>query len=63
MKQTKKFITAANAKLRDFLASLCFSGPSFLGMLIFFVAPFCVVIYYSFIADRAVLSRQHHSGI
>lgn len=37
-------------KVHDFLKSLCFSGPSFLGMLIFFIIPFCVVIYYSFIS-------------
>lgn len=50
MKQAKKIWNGVNVKIRDFLASLCFSGPSFLGMLMFFVAPFCVVIYYSFIA-------------
>ena len=48
MKQAKKIWNGVNVKIRDFLASLCFSGPSFLGMLMFFVAPFCVVIYYSF---------------
>ena len=32
------------------MASMCFSGPSFLGMAVFFVVPFLVVIYYSFIA-------------
>ena len=37
------------SRLREFLHSLCFSGPSFLGMLIFFVIPFGVVVYYSFI--------------
>ena len=46
MKQAKKIWNGVNVKIRDFLASLCFSGPSFLGMLMFFVAPFCVVIYY-----------------
>ena len=56
MKQAKKIWNGVNAKVRDFLASLCFSGPSFLGMLIFFVAPFCVVIYYSFIAGALVHS-------
>ena len=40
----------ANLKVRDFLNSMCFSGPSFLGMLIFYLVPFGVVIYYSFIA-------------
>lgn len=37
-------------KLRDFLHSMCFSGPSFLGMLLFFILPFGVVIYDSLIA-------------
>ena len=37
-----------NNKVRDFLASMCFSGPSFLGMLAFYIIPFLIVIYYSF---------------
>ena len=37
------------SRLRELLLSLFFSGPSFLGMLIFFVIPFGVVVYYSFI--------------
>lgn len=37
------------SRVRDFLHSLLFSGPSFLGMLVFFVVPFGVVVYYSFI--------------
>lgn len=37
------------SRLRELLHSLFFSGPSFLGMLIFFVIPFGVVVYYSFI--------------
>lgn len=37
------------SRLRELLHSLLFSGPSFLGMLIFFVIPFGVVVYYSFI--------------
>lgn len=36
-------------KLRSFAASLCYLGPSVLGVLIFFVIPFGVVVYYSFI--------------
>lgn len=66
MKQTKKFINVANAKIRDFLASLCFSGPSFLGMLIFFVAPFCVVIYYSFIVgalDHSFVGLKNYINV
>ena len=53
-------------KIRDFLASLCFSGPSFLGMLIFFVAPFCVVIYYSFIAgalDHSFVGLKNYINV
>lgn len=39
-----------NNKVRDFLASMCFSGPSFLGMLAFYIIPFLIVVYYSFTA-------------
>lgn len=42
--------SARKVKLHEFLKSLCFSGPSFVGMLIFFIIPFCVVIYYSLIS-------------
>ena len=38
-------IKARRAQLR----SACFLAPSFLGVLVFFVIPFCVVIYYSLI--------------
>lgn len=37
------------ARARDRLASLCFLGPSLLGVGVFFVVPFGVVVYYSFI--------------
>ena len=66
MKQAKKIWNGVNAKIRDFLASLCFSGPSFLGMLIFFVAPFCVVIYYSFIAgalDHSFVGLKNYIAV
>lgn len=36
-------------KFRDFLRSLCFLSPSLLGVGLFFVLPFGVVIYYSLI--------------
>ncbi|MBQ3481101.1 MAG: sugar ABC transporter permease [Oscillospiraceae bacterium] len=36
-------------KLRDFAASLCFLSPSLLGVGVFFILPFGVVIYYSLI--------------
>lgn len=66
MKQAKKIWNGVNVKIRDFLASLCFSGPSFFGMLIFFVAPFCVVIYYSFIAgalDHSFVGLKNYIAV
>lgn len=66
MKQAKKIWNGVNVKIRDFLASLCFSGPSFLGMLMFFVAPFCVVIYYSFIAgalDHSFVGLKNYIAV
>ena len=36
-------------KRRDFLCSLCYLSPSFLGVAVFFILPFCVVVYYSVI--------------
>ncbi len=36
-------------KRRDFLRSLCFLMPSLLGVGVFFILPFCVVVYYSLI--------------
>ena len=46
----KSLWTRMNNKVRDFLASMCFSGPSFLGMLAFYIIPFLIVVYYSFTA-------------
>jgi len=66
VKQAKKIWNGVNVKIRDFLASLCFSGPSFLGMLMFFVAPFCVVIYYSFIAgalDHSFVGLKNYINV
>lgn len=34
---------------RDFARSLCFLAPSLLGVSVFFILPFCVVVYYSLI--------------
>ncbi len=36
-------------RLRDFAASLCFLSPSLLGVGVFFILPFGVVVYYSLI--------------
>ena len=43
--------TAGSRKLKDLAHSLCFIGRSVLGVLIFFVLPFCVVVYYSVIKN------------
>ena len=39
-----------NSKVLDFLHSMLFLGPSLFGVLLFFVLPFGVVVYYSVIA-------------
>ena len=38
-----------NDRLKDFLQSLCFLSPSLLGVAVFFIVPFGVVVYYSLI--------------
>ena len=37
------------ARMKDFGASLCFLSPSLLGVGVFFIVPFFVVVYYSLI--------------
>jgi len=51
----QKLWKKTNAKVLDFLHSLCFIGPSFFGVLMFFIVPFGVVVYYSLI--RSPLNR------
>ena len=36
-------------RLRDFVRSLCFLSPSLIGVAVFFIVPFGVVVYYSLI--------------
>ena len=45
----KKKSQEVNEKRRDFLKSLCFLSPSFIGVAVFFIVPFGVVVYYSLI--------------
>ena len=45
----KKLWQKANEKVLTFLHASCFLGPSFLGVLMFFIVPFGVVVYYAFI--------------
>lgn len=40
---------SGNDRIRELMHASCFLGPSFLGVLAFFILPFCVVVYYSFI--------------
>ena len=50
MKKTRKLSKKKiSVKMSDFLKSLCFLCPSFLGVCIFFIVPFGVVVYYSVI--------------
>jgi len=45
----KRAWNLSNAKVLDFLHSLCFLGPSLLGVAVFFILPFLVVVFYSVI--------------
>lgn len=45
----KNFSPKLNDRGKDFLKSMCFLSPSLLGVGIFFILPFCVVVYYSLI--------------
>lgn len=45
----KKIWQRANEKVLNLLHASCFLGPSFLGVLLFFIVPFGVVVYYAFI--------------
>ncbi|MCQ2420536.1 MAG: sugar ABC transporter permease [Clostridia bacterium] len=61
-KRTKKM----NSKIRDFLSSLCFSGPGWLGMAVFFFIPFGVVLYYSFtagVADSSFVGLKNYISV
>ena len=41
--------TRSNRRLRELMHASCFLGPSFLGVLLFFIVPFGVVVWYSVI--------------
>jgi len=62
----KKHWEKSNRRVGDFLQSMCFSGPSFLGMLLFYVIPFGVVVYYSLIAgtlDHSFVGLQNYKNV
>ena len=53
-------------RIRDFLSSLCFSGPGWLGMAVFYFIPFGVVIYYSLIAgvvDSSFVGFKNYAAV
>lgn len=45
----KQKLEKTSLRVKDFLKSLCFLCPSFLGVCVFFIIPFGVVVYYSLI--------------
>lgn len=45
----KRKLKKAGLRVKDFLKSLCFLCPSLLGVCVFFIVPFGVVVYYSMI--------------
>ena len=48
-KTIREYTLGLNAKTKDFIQSWMFLGPSFLGVSVFFILPFLVVVYYSVI--------------
>ena len=48
----KGILKKTDAKVLDVARSLCYIGPSFLGVLLFFMVPFGVVVYYSLIKSN-----------
>lgn len=49
MQRMKKRRLKFNDRVKDFLKSMCFLSPSLLGVGVFFIVPFGVVVYYSLI--------------
>ena len=47
--QMSKRKAKSRDRWKDFLQSLCFLSPSLLGVAVFFIVPFGVVVYYSLI--------------
>jgi multiple sugar transport system permease protein len=49
MKKAARAWDGANERMKDFLRSICFIAPSVIGVLLFFVIPFGVVVYYALV--------------
>ena len=55
-----------NTKLGELMGASCFLGPSFLGVLLFFIVPFGVVVYYSAIqgpVNHSFAGLQHYQAV
>jgi multiple sugar transport system permease protein len=53
-------------RLREMAHAACFLGPSFLGVLLFFIVPFGVVVYYSTIhgpMNDSFVGLQHYKAV
>lgn len=62
----KKLWQRANEKVLSFLHASCFLGPSFLGVLLFYIIPFGVVVYYSFIQgpmNHSFVGLQNYENV
>ena len=58
--------TRSNEKVASFLRAIGFLGPSFLGVALFFIIPFGVVVYYSFIhgpMDHSFAGFQNYVNV
>lgn len=56
----------SNEKMGNFLRASCFLGPSFLGVLVFFIIPFGVVVYYSLIQgpmNHSFVGLQNYQNV
>lgn len=62
----KKLWQRANEKVLNILHASCFLGPSFFGVLLFYIIPFGVVIYYSFIQgpmNNSFVGLQNYQNV
>lgn len=56
----------SNEKVLSFLHASCFLGPSFLGVLLFYIVPFGVVVYYSLIQgpmNSSFVGLQNYANV
>jgi len=62
----KQIWKRSNDKIRSFMHASCFLGPSFLGVLLFFILPFGVVVYYSLIKgplDHSFVGLENYENV